>query len=371
MERKKGKAEEVSQSSGYFETEGARLYYQRWLPKKIRRIMVVAHGLGEHSGRYGNLVEHFVPKGYGIYALDHRGHGRSSGIRGHVSSFLHFRDDLAAFIRKIIEETGHEKVVLVGHSMGGLIAISYSLRYPETLSRLILSSPGLKTHTPPPKIKEKLGKVLARVAPTLLMSNEIDPSHVSRDPKVVKDYVSDPLVHNRVSPKFYVEFLRETARVLQEATWISIPLLLMQAGDDRLVSVGASKEFFAKTGSRKKDLKVYDGHYHEIFNEPEKEQVFGDMEVWLGEDKPQRPVLPKKKGTVDLPEKKKAVKKKKKVTKAPVKKTRASKKKKVIKAPAKKVRMSKKKKKAQAGPTRKAGKPKGEVSGSTRKKKKR
>jgi acylglycerol lipase len=341
MDTKKQKQEEIRHNVGYMETEGSRLYYQSWLPKNFRRVMVVAHGLGEHSGRYGNLVEYFIPRGYAIYALDHRGHGRSSGIRGHVNSFLHYRDDLATFIRKVREETGHDKVILVGHSMGGLISISYSLRHPETLSSLILSSPGLRTHTPPPKIKEKLGKLFARLAPTLLMNNEIDPSHVSRDPKVVKDYVEDPLVHSRVSPKFYVEFLRETNRVLQEAAWLSVPMLLLQAGDDRLVSVEANKEFFALTGSRKKELKVYDGHYHEIFNEPEKEQVFEDMNAWLGEEKPQ-------------PKKIKVVKKKKSSSKGTSKKARVV-----------------KKEKTAAGPLKKAKKPGKKAAGTKKKKKKR
>jgi len=282
METKRSDGNGFRHASGYLETDGFRLFYQSWLPENPREVMVVAHGLGEHSGRYGNLVDYFVPRGYGIFAADHRGHGRSSGIRGHVGSFLEYRDDLAAFVRKVVRETQREKVILVGHSLGGLIATGYGLRYPETLLCLVLSSPALRTHKPPPRIKANLGKVLAHVAPKLLMRNEIDPSHISRDQGVVKAYLEDPLVHDRVSPRFFVEFLKETERVFQDAAWLSVPLLLLQAGDDRLVSATASREFFDRAGSKDKELKVYPGHYHELFNEPEKEQVFGDMMSWLG-----------------------------------------------------------------------------------------
>jgi acylglycerol lipase len=275
---------DMKHETGYLDTQGARIHYQRWLPKVMDNVMVVAHGLGEHSGRYKNLVNHFVPKGFGVFAIDHRGHGLSSGIRGHVQSFLEYRDDLASFIDRVREETGFEKIVLVGHSMGAVIATSYSLLHPEKISRLILSSPGLRPYKLPSKIKETVAKGLARVLPTFLLSNELDPSHVSRDADVVKAYVDDPLVHDRVSPKFYVEFVKETARLIRESPRLTVPLFLMQAGEDRLVHTGTNQEFFSKAGSPRKEWKVYEGHYHEIFNEPERDQVFADMEVWLGSD---------------------------------------------------------------------------------------
>jgi len=310
MEKKMGKQGEISHNTGHVETGSARLYFQSWLPKNVRHVMVVAHGLGEHGGRYGNIVDHFVPRGYAVFAADHRGHGRSSGIRGHVGSFLQYRDDLHVFVQKVRQETGAKKVILVGHSMGGLISLSYGLRYPEDLSCLVISSPGLRTYKPPPRIKAKLGKVLAHVTPTVLMSNELDPTHVSRDPSVVKKYVEDPLVHDRVSPRFFVEFLKEGERVVREAPWLLVPLLLLQAGDDRLVSADASREFFAQVGSKKKELKIYEGYYHEIFNEPEKERVFSDMEAWLAKGEPQRKAAPGKKAATGSVKKKQAGKKK-------------------------------------------------------------
>jgi len=276
----------MEHGTGVLNAPGARIHYQRWLPKVMKDVLVVAHGLGEHSGRYGNLVGHFVPRGVAVYAMDHRGHGLSSGIRGHVQSFLNYRDDLALFVDRVCEETGFPRVILVGHSMGAVIATSYSLLHPEKISRLILSSPGLRPYKLPSRVKEALAKGLARVAPAFLLSNELNPSHVSRDARVVKAYVDDPLVHDRVSPKFYVEFVRETARLLREASRLAVPLLLLQAGDDRLVHAGTNLDFFSNVASPRKDLKVYEGCYHEIFNEPERDQVFADMEAWLGVDAP-------------------------------------------------------------------------------------
>ena len=295
----------MNHQTGYMDTPDARLYYQRWLPKAVRHVIVVAHGLGEHSGRYLNLVNHFVPRGFAVYALDHRGHGLSTGIRGHVQSFRQYRDDLAAFIERVREETGVKKIILVGHSMGGVIATSYSLLNPDRISRLILSSPGLRPYELPSRIKETLAKALAHIMPTLLMSNELDATNVSRDADVVKAYVNDPLVHDRVSPKFYVEFMKETARLVREASRLAVPLLLLQAGEDRLVHPGTNLDFFSKVGSPKKDLKVYEGHYHEIFNEPEKDQVFADMDAWLGVKEPPSRAPEKTKKPVKKSQKKK------------------------------------------------------------------
>jgi len=259
------------------------LFYQYWVPEEVRYTMVIVHGLGEHSGRYGNPVAYFCPRGVAIYAMDNRGHGRSSGLRGHVDDFKDYLEDLAAFIEKVRKGFGREKLLLVGHSLGGLIAISYGLTFPESIQGLIISSPGLRPKQAPPVVKAIIGRVLSRIWPTLTLSNELDPQAISRDPRVVADYINDPLVHDRVSTRFYTEFLREAARVLAEAPSLRVPLLLMQAGADGLVDPEASKEFFSRAGPKDKTLKIYEKCYHELFNEPDKEQVFRDVEDWFRE----------------------------------------------------------------------------------------
>ncbi len=271
----------VKHETGYLQKADTRLFYQSWVPEPMHQVMVIAHGLGEHSGRYRNLVEFFSPKGCGFFALDHRGHGRSSGTRGHIDSFDQYGDDLNTLIQKICTETGREKVILVGHSLGGLIAVSYLLRYQETISHLILSSPALRTKEPPPKLKAAAGKLLARIVPSLTMANEIDPTHICREEKVVKAYIDDPLVHNRVSTRFFVEYLKASEQAFNMAPSLTVPMLLLQAQQDLIVDPQASKEFFEAAGSKNKEMKVYEGQYHEIFNEPEKEITFSDLEAWL------------------------------------------------------------------------------------------
>jgi alpha-beta hydrolase superfamily lysophospholipase len=245
--------------------------------------MIIVHGLGEHSGRYGNPVSYFCPRGYAIYIMDNRGHGRSSGLRGHVDDFREYREDLASFIEKVRKEYHREKLFLVGHSLGGLISISYALSFPKSIQGLIISSPGLRPKEPPPVVKAFMGRILSHLWPTLTLSNEVDPHGISRDPMVVTNYINDPLVHDRVSTRFYTEFLKETVRVVAEAPSLRVPLLLMQAGEDRLVDPEASKEFFSRAGSQDKTLKIYEGYYHELFNEPEKEKVFMEIEQWIKE----------------------------------------------------------------------------------------
>lgn len=278
--------DKVRYRKGSLERPDARLFYQCWVPEPLEHVMVVVHGLGEHGGRYGNLVDYFTPKGVGVFAMDHRGHGRSTGIRGHVDAFSQYIEDLAAFVNLVRGDLGRDNVILVGHSLGGLISIAYAQRFPHTLSHLVVSSPALRPKEDPPKVKEIMGKLLARVYPSLTLGNELDPNHVSRDPEVVRAYVSDPLVHDRVSTRFFVEFLRQAEAVGEAAGGMTLPFLLMQAGADGLVDPKASEAFLARVGSTNKQLKVYDGLYHELFNEPEKEQVFRDMEAWLGLAKP-------------------------------------------------------------------------------------
>jgi acylglycerol lipase len=272
----------VRNEQGYLERgDGTRLFYQCWVPEAFSMCMVIVHGLGEHSGRYANPVSFFTAKGFAIYAMDNRGHGRSSGIRGHVNEFKEYRDDLASFVETVRAHSGKEQVLMVGHSLGGLISLSYTLASPGPVQGLVLSSPGLRPKKDPPAIKAFLGRVLSRLLPSLTLSNEIDPQHICRDPDVVQRYVDDPLVHNRVSTRFYTEFMKESARVMAEAPRLRVPLLLMQAGGDLLVDPSASREFYERAGSADKTFRLYDHCYHELFNEPEKERVFQDMEAWI------------------------------------------------------------------------------------------
>jgi len=261
---------------------GLRLYWQAWLPEgDVHAALVVAHGYGEHGGRYGNLVERLVPQGFAIYALDHRGHGRSEGPRGHVGRFSEFIADLHALRVRVEEEHRCKPLVVLGHSMGGLIATHYLLAHSSGVTGAVLSSPAIGLAKEPPRLLRWLGRVLSWVAPRVSFQTDVDPGVLSHDPSIGPAYSADPLVHRRASARFFTELKRAMRSARERAGEIHVPVAVLQAGDDRLVDAAATERFFAGVGSEQKELHVYAGFFHEIFNETEKDRVFVDLERWL------------------------------------------------------------------------------------------
>jgi acylglycerol lipase len=261
---------------------GLRLYWQAWLPEgEVRAVLLVAHGYAEHSGRYGNLIEAMVPRGFALYALDHRGHGRSEGPRGHVGRFAEFIADLHALRVRAEEGQRGKPLVVLGHSMGGLIAIHYLLSHASGVDGAVLSSPALGILNEPPRVLRWVARILSWIAPRTSFQSNVAPELLSRDPAVGRAYADDPLVHRRASVRFFTEFKRAIRNAHGRAAEIVLPLLVLQAGDDRLVDARATESFAQKVGSERKELQLYAGFFHEIFNEPEKNRVFADLERWL------------------------------------------------------------------------------------------
>jgi acylglycerol lipase len=262
---------------------GLRLFWQAWLPEgDSRAIMIVAHGYAEHGGRYGNLVDRLVPRGIAVYALDQRGHGRSEGPRGHVGRFAEFVADLHSFRVRIEEEERGKPLFLLGHSMGGLVAVRYLLSHSSGIAGAILSSPAFGIVNEPPRLQQWLGRILSWVAPRTSFEGNVDPQFLSRDQSVGRAYAADPLVHRRATARFFTEFKWAMRNARERAAEIRVPILILQAGDDRLVQPAATEAFAAEVGSDHKELHVYPELYHEIFNETANEAVFADLDRWLG-----------------------------------------------------------------------------------------
>jgi len=259
----------MKHKEGYFKgVADFNLYYQCWLPdQKPVAILLVAHGFAEHSGRYMKLVNFFVPKGYDVYALDHRGHGRSDGERVRIEKFSDYLKDLKTFFDLVRRENPDEKIFLVGHSMGAAISTAYVLRQQHELAGLILSGGGIVTQDMPPQSPPPVGKPL-------------DTEFISRDPAVIKAYVNDPLVYRGPIPERSA--ITESRNQLTELVpQITLPILIM-AGNDPLVTDGIrSKALYERVGSKDRALRLYDHLRHEIFNEPEYKEVMADMEDWL------------------------------------------------------------------------------------------
>jgi lysophospholipase len=265
--------------------DGLSLHFRAWRPGDARAVLLVLHGLAEHSGRYLHVGERFAGAGYAVYALDHRGHGQSPGPRVHVAGFDEFLEDVDAL--RAVAEAQHpgRPLVLVGHSHGGLVALRYVLKRPGGITAAILSSPLLGVHasTRASPGLVALARVLSVLWPGLLLPNHLDASLLSHDPEVVRAYQADPLVSHRVSPRWFTSSMMAIRQAHERAPQLAVPLLLMVSGADRIVDPEASERFAARAPKGKLDLVLWDGLYHEMFNEPERETVFARMEAWLEE----------------------------------------------------------------------------------------
>ena len=248
------------------------IYYQTWVPEgEIKAAILLIHGLGEHSGRYLNLVNRFVALGYSVYAVDHIGHGQSEGKRKHVDAFSDFSDTLDIFIERMKQWHGDQPLFILGHSMGGLIAAHYLLHHQSLFAGAILSAPALKISDGIPQIKIIVGKFLAKFFPKVGLL-PIHPTMISRDLAVVQ---------GKTSARLASELVNAMQRVHDGATTFTLPMLIIQGTKDAIVHPQGSQEFYDGIASKDKTLKMYEGLYHEAFNEPEKEQVFNDVEQWL------------------------------------------------------------------------------------------
>jgi alpha-beta hydrolase superfamily lysophospholipase len=240
----------------------------------------VIHGHGEHGGRYGGLAAAMAGQGIATYALDVRGHGLSGGARGHTMSWDTLIQDTVAFNAAVAAESGVEAVPL-GHSVGGSIVLSAVVRGRLKPKRFVVSSPALRVRAAVPGWKVTLGKVASKVVPTLALATELDATHISRDPRVVAAYVADPLVHSKMSARFYTEWQAADEEILARAAEIKVPFLATHGSGDQIIDCAATEELDRRATVPGHQLIIYPGFYHEPYNDIGKEQVFADLSAWL------------------------------------------------------------------------------------------
>jgi len=260
----------------------ANLYYQCWLPDtEPRAVLVVTHGLAEHGGRYANVVDHLVPRGYAIYAPDHRGHGRSEGQRCYVARFEHYIDDLEAFLAIVRREQPNFRLFLYGHSMGGTIALAYALQHQSELDGLIITGAVLRPGSSITAVHILAARVLSALLPKMGVT-ALDNDGISQDPEVVQAYVNDPLVYcGKVTARLGAEFLRVMQQLATQVKGVHLPVLIMHGTEDILSDPQSSQLLYDRVSSEDKTLILYEGYHHEIHNEPGRERVLVDMEGWL------------------------------------------------------------------------------------------
>jgi acylglycerol lipase len=268
-------------------TDQLELVWQCWAPASPVGVIVIIHGLAEYGGRYQETAEFLSANGWAVYACDLRAHGLSPDPPGagrvHVNRFTDYFLDVAALIELARRNHDGLPLYILGHSMGGLIAISFALEKPDGLAGAIISSPALGTHPdfqPPLALKLMVG-ILSRIAPRLLVDSNLDDDAISRDPEVVRAYIDDPLISKKVSARWYGEITKAIKNANRNASTLRIPMLLMQSGADRLVDPEAPRRFSEATPGKLVDLVVWEGLYHEMFNEPEKDQVRQRVLDWL------------------------------------------------------------------------------------------
>jgi alpha-beta hydrolase superfamily lysophospholipase len=262
--------------------DSGQVYWQSWDPEESSRaVLLLVHGLAEHSGRYEGFAEFFTSAGFAVHALDHPGHGRSDGHRCHIRRFADFTNTLDRYLALVREAQPNAPVVLVGHSMGGLIAASFLVERQAEFAAAVLSGPAIRAPQQPSRFALFIMRIISRLLPRFGVM-QLDSSGVSKDPDVVSKYDNDPLVfRGKVTARLAAELFSEMDTVLSRAATIRLPLLILHGGSDSLTDVAGSKALHAAVSSTDKEIIVYDGLYHEIFNEPERITVMTQMKDWL------------------------------------------------------------------------------------------
>jgi alpha-beta hydrolase superfamily lysophospholipase len=271
----------------YFDTEwrtrdGASLYAQGWEPEqKPVAVICMVHGLGEHFGRYHRLAKVLTDHGFTYIGIDLRGHGKTPGQRGYIPSFDVFMQDISLLLDQAgIRSPGLPKF-LYGHSLGGILVLNYCLRKKPDLAGVIVTSPGLRNALEEQTAKIVFAKIAGAILPRLSLSTGLDANGLSRNPEVARAYLEDPLVHDRATLRMAKETLAAIPYVFENAADFRYPLLLMHGMADRLAYARGSQEFAALAIQAEIDLKLWDGAYHELHNEPEQDQVFEYLIHWL------------------------------------------------------------------------------------------
>ncbi len=261
--------------------DGCRLAVVDSAPEAPRASVLIVHGLGEHSGRHEALARWFHARGYAVRRYDQRGHGRSEGPRGGLETSDDLVDDLAVVFNDFAEQQDNPPLLL-GHSMGGLVAARCVLDRQVGASALILSSPALRCHEP--AWLQRLAGSLAKIAPRLPLDNGLKLDKLSHDVRVATAYKADPLCHRRITPRLADFIFRTGHTTVADGRDLAIPTLLLVAGSDDLVNPAGSRDFAAAAWSTQKlTTRFFDTLYHELFNEaePARTQVFKQLGDWL------------------------------------------------------------------------------------------
>lgn len=263
---------------------GLALYYQAWRPDRpVRGAVGIVHGVGEHSGRYANLVDHLVPLGFAVWAYDHRGHGRSAGRRVHVDRWRQYLDDLHVFHRLVEEREPDLPFFLWGHSMGALILLEYLTVHQAGLRGAVISGAPIQPVGVAKPLLVAVARALSPIVPTLAIRTKLDVEALSRDPGVVEAYRADGRVSATATVRWGTEALAAVERVKASLGEIRLPVLVLHGGGDRLNAAEGARWAFERIGSADKTLRIYPRTYHEPHNDVNFREVLEEAGSWLSD----------------------------------------------------------------------------------------
>jgi len=264
--------------------ENNSLYYHDWpTPKDHKGAIILIHGLGEHCQRYAALAAYLNDAGYSLYSMDLPCHGQSTGTRGHIDSFDIFQDAALGLYKRVKQGNADTPLFILGHSMGGLIVTRLLQSHQDKFQGALLSGAAIESPQEPPAWQVSLITLISKLLPKL-GALQLDASGISRDPAVVEKYMADPLVDKgKLSAKFLVEMFKTMALAKEQANKISLPILIMHGGKDPMTAPSGSQFLYDNISSQDKELKLYDGLMHEIFNEPEAMRIYKELVDWLNQ----------------------------------------------------------------------------------------
>ncbi|MCB2197180.1 MAG: lysophospholipase [Bacteroidetes bacterium] len=271
-------------STAYASFDGMKLSGYLWEPEdKPKALINLIHGFGEYCDRYDHWAMKFTEKGFVVHAIDYRGHGKSDGRRGYVSSFDHYLNDVDILIKESKKLYPELPQFIYGHSLGGNIVTNYILKRKNNFVGAVISSPWYQLAFDPSALSLLLARVIKRVFPKFTQNAKLDVKSLSHEQDLVNKYLTDPLVHEKISVRMFFEIYNAGQWVLNNPDKLNLPVLLQHGTGDSITSYKASKEFFDKAKSLDKDIeyKEWEGLYHELHNEVERDEIFAYVNNWI------------------------------------------------------------------------------------------
>jgi len=267
---------------GWIETSnGPRLFTRAWGEDPNAPAVAIVHGLGDHSGRWERVGRTLASHGFAAYALDLPGHGKSEGKRGHVRSWDDYRLALTRWMEVLRQGNDGRRWALLGHSLGGLIALDWAHRNPRLVDALVLSAPPFELSLHPAAIKVHAARIIGLLWPGFTQSNEIPPSLLSHDPEVIRAHRADPLIHFRISARLFLELQRMRRYLAGIAASNTIPTLIVQGGADPVSSCAGCAAWAKNAKEGLVTYREYPGLFHEVLNEPQGGAILEEIIVWL------------------------------------------------------------------------------------------